>query len=84
MDIEQRGDRATLTAWNDRTGADWWDCKGRGEIRDHTFHFRWAGDTEEWRGWAHLELIDGELRGTFEIEPLGTGIQYCLGVRSEE
>ena len=78
LEIIQNGDRVTIHAWAEDND---WTCDGRGEIKDGKLTFRWAGSKKNWRGTATVEMIDGELRGTYFRDAENSGVQYCRGTR---
>jgi hypothetical protein len=82
MEVAQDGPHVTVRAWE---AHDAWTCTGRGRVEGNRLDLRWWGRDKYWRGTAALELVGGELRGTFRREDVeGAATQYCRGWRFAE
>lgn len=78
LEIEQNGDRVTIRGWDAEDG---WRCTGRGTVTGNIVRFRWAGRQKGWSGRAELELVEGVLRGCYQLDHAHTELLYCCGTR---
>lgn len=81
LNVEQTGDRVVVRSWAE---GDDWSCEGRGVVEGNRLRFRWAAGRKGWHGWAELERVGDEVRGTYRREDANAPVQHCRGERRPE